>query len=126
MHRLYEKFVSWLLQEKFPQYAANASYIDWDIADEDDKLFLPVMKSDITLTYGGRTLIIDTKYYAHTMQTHTMYDSTSIISGNLYQIFTYVKNKDKAATGNVSGVLLYLKPARKLLRTMIIKSLAIK
>ena len=30
-------------------------------------------------------------------------------SHNLYQIFTYVKNKDKYNDGNVSGLLLYAK-----------------
>ena len=43
------------------------------------------------------------------MQTHTLFDSTTLISGNLYQIFTYVKNKDKSNSGNVSGMLLYAK-----------------
>lgn len=109
MHRLYEKFVLGYYKKEYPQYAVNASYIDWDIEDEDNKLFLPVMKSDITLTYKNKTLIIDTKYYGHSMQTNAMYNSTTFISYNLYQIFTYVKNKDKTATGNVSGVLLYAK-----------------
>jgi len=39
----------------------------------------------------------------------TLYNSQSIHSGNLYQIFTYVKNKDAHRSGNVSGVLLYAK-----------------
>lgn len=30
-------------------------------------------------------------------------------SGNLYQIFTYVKKLDTERTGNVSGMLLYAK-----------------
>ena len=30
-------------------------------------------------------------------------------SGNIYQIFTYVKNQDKGNTGNVAGILLYAK-----------------
>ncbi len=67
------------------------------------------MKSDITLTYGFKILIIDTKYYGHTMQSNPMFNSTKIISENLYQIFTYVKNKDIGNTGNVSGMLLYAK-----------------
>ena len=41
------------------------------------------------------------------MQSNPQFDGISLISGNLYQIFTYVKNKDKNCTGNVSGVLLY-------------------
>lgn len=44
-----------------------------------------------------------------TMQRNTRYDSTTIITGNLYEIFTYVKNKDFHGSGNVSGVLLYAK-----------------
>ena len=56
------------------------------------------MKSDITIEHNGKTLIIDTKFY-----------NRIIHSGNLYQIFTYVKNKDVSRSGNVSGVLLYAK-----------------
>ena len=37
------------------------------------------------------------------------YDSHTIHSNNLYQIFAYVKNKDVQNTGNVSGMLLYAK-----------------
>lgn len=107
MYRLYEKFVLSYYQTEFPQYAASAAYIDWNT--EDDKLFLPAMKSDITLSYENKVLIIDTKYYGHTLQHNAIFDSTSIISANLYQIFAYVKNKDKDSTGNVSGVLLYAK-----------------
>lgn len=106
MHRLYEKFVLGYFQREYPQYSACAAYIDWNVDDGDYGL-LPVMKSDVTLIKGDKTLIIDTKYYGHTMQYN--YDSYSIRSDNLYQIFTYVKNKDPVGSGNVSGVLLYAK-----------------
>jgi len=43
------------------------------------------------------------------MQTHKQYDSRSLHFSNLYQIFTYVKNKDVGNTGNVAGMLLYAK-----------------
>lgn len=46
---------------------------------------------------------------AQCKRTHAMFNSKSIISRNLYQIFTYVKNKDRNGSGNVSGVLLYAK-----------------
>ena len=53
-------------------------------------------------------LIIDAKYYTNMMQ--TKYDAHTLHSNNLYQIFTYVKNKD-ASFGDelhtVSGMLLY-------------------
>lgn len=109
MYRLYERFVLSYYQKEHPEYYPRAAYIDWDITEDADRLYLPIMKSDITLTYGNKTLIIDTKWYGHTMQTNSMYNSKTFISGNLYQIYTYVKNKDKYATGNIAGVLLYAK-----------------
>ena len=39
----------------------------------------------------------------------SQFDTYSIHSGNLYQIFTYVKNLDKDNSGNVAGALLYAK-----------------
>lgn len=54
-------------------------------------------------------LIIDAKYYAHTTQTR--FNKTTIHSANLYQIFTYVKNKQAEIgnSGTVLGLLLYAK-----------------
>lgn len=108
MHRLFEKFVLAYYRKHFPQFRASASHIDWNV-DEGLVQFLPVMKTDITLQYKGKTLIIDTKYYEHTMQRNSYYESRSFHSHNMYQIFTYVKNKDNLNSGNVSGVLLYAK-----------------
>ena len=67
------------------------------------------MQTDTTLSYKGISLIIDTKYYSRTMQSRVQYDTRTIHSNNLYQIFTYVKNMDVGRTGNVSGLLLYAK-----------------
>ncbi|NLG11130.1 MAG: 5-methylcytosine-specific restriction endonuclease system specificity protein McrC [Coriobacteriaceae bacterium] len=108
MYRLYERFVLEFYRLHFPQLGAASSQIEWNIDDGFDD-FLPVMKSDIMLSYQGKTLIIDTKYYSQTMQYNPLFDSRSIISQNLYQIFTYVKNKDPYASGDVSGLLLYAK-----------------
>jgi 5-methylcytosine-specific restriction enzyme subunit McrC len=106
MHRLFEKFVLEYYRKHYPEFNASASHIDWDV-DEGGIEFLPVMKTDITLTYGEKTLIIDTKYYQQTMQSNSYYNSKSYHSHNVYQIFTYVKNKDDTNSGHVSGVLLY-------------------
>lgn len=108
MHRLFERFVLGYFQRKYPNLKAGASNIDW-IVDDGFADFLPRMKTDITLRRGEETLIIDTKYYGHTMQKNPQFDKSTLISGHLYQIFTYVKNKDTNNTGNVSGVLLYAK-----------------
>lgn len=108
MHRLYEKFLLAYFKKEYPEYAPRASYIEWNV-DDGQKDFLPAMKSDITLTNRDKVLIIDAKYYSRTMQTHSMFNSSTIISGNLYQMFTYVKNKDHDGSGNVIGLILYAK-----------------
>ena len=107
MCHLYEKFILSFYKKEFPELHAAASQVAWDLDDEQDE-FLPIMQSDITLSKGEKVLIIDAKYYAHTMQ--TQYDVHTLHSGNLYQIFTYVKNRDSSygdAPHEVSGMLLY-------------------
>ena len=103
MCRLYEKFILEYYRKHYPQIKTAASQIGW-VLDDGISAMLPTMQSDIMLTFGNKTLIIDAKYYGHTMQ--TQYDVHTLHSNNLYQIFTYVKNK-AVAGGEVSGMLLY-------------------
>lgn len=68
------------------------------------------MQSDIHLQKNNTVLIIDAKYYSHTTQ--TQYDKHTLYSNNMYQIFTYVKNRDYNfgdEEHKVSGMLLYAK-----------------
>ncbi len=109
MHRLYEKFVLLYYKQHHPDYVPKAAYVEWVLWGDFDRTYLPTMKTDITLTSGNKRLIIDTKYYSHTMQVNSQHDSRTFVSGNMYQIFTYVKNSDIERTGNVAGVLLYAK-----------------
>jgi len=107
MHRLYEKFILEYYKREHKQLKTEASYIDWIV---DDNYLLPRMKSDITLTKEDKILIIDAKYYANTLQEY--YQTKKLHSANLYQIFTYVKNKQtkvKQDNQTVSGMLLYAK-----------------
>ena len=104
MCRLYEKFILEFYRKEHPELRASASQIPWDLDDGYGEM-LPVMQSDIMLEKGGKTLVIDAKYYAHTTQ--SQYDIHTLHSGNLYQVYTYIKNLDKNKTGNVSGMLLY-------------------
>ena len=109
MCRLYEKFILEYYRKQHPEITARASQIPWQLDDGFSDM-LPVMQSDITLSKGNRTLIIDAKYYAH--NTQVQYDVHTLHSGNLYQIFTYVKNKEVTygdAPHEVSGMLLYAK-----------------
>ncbi len=107
MCHLYEKFILEYYRREFPQLSASASQIPWAV-DDGITTMLPIMQSDIMLSYEDKVLIIDAKYYSHTTQ--TQYDTHTLHSHNLYQIFTYVKNKDSELTDVphvVSGMLLY-------------------
>lgn len=109
MHRLYEKFILEYYRREHPEITANASQIPWQL-DDDMGAMLPVMQTDIMLSKGDKTLIIDAKYYTHSTQ--RQYDKHTLHSGNLYQIFTYVKNKEAELADRpheVSGMLLYAK-----------------
>ena len=106
MCRLYEKFILEYYRKEHPEIKASASQIPWD-TDDGYREMLPVMQSDIMLKQDDKTLVIDAKYYSHTTQ--KQYDVNTLHSGNLYQIFTYVKNLDTDNTGNISGMLLYAK-----------------
>ena len=107
MNRLYEKFILEYYTKECPQVKATASQIPWAV-DDGIRTMLPVMQSDIMLTRGCDVLIIDAKYYTRTTQ--SVFDAHTLHSGNLYQIFTYVKNKDTEfgeKPHKVSGMLLY-------------------
>lgn len=108
--RLYEKFILEYYRKEFKnQLTANASQIPWQLDNEENSM-LPVMQSDIMLQRGERVLIIDAKYYEHSTQ--VQFDKHTLHSGNLYQIFTYVKNKEyelREKEHTVSGMLLYAK-----------------
>lgn len=109
MCRLYEKFILEYYSRHFPKLSVSAAQIPWAL---DDSLgtMLPVMQSDIHLQKDNTVLIIDAKYYSHTTQ--VQFDKHTLHSNNLYQIFTYVKNRHydfRNKPNVVSGMLLYAK-----------------
>lgn len=113
MNRLYEKFILNYFKKEHREVNASASQIKWQLDDDEDYL-LPRMQSDIMLEYGNKVLIIDAKYYGNVLQSY--YDVKTIHSGNLYQVFTYVKNKQlESENGEVSGMLLYAKTDEEIL-----------
>ena len=88
---------------------ADSPEIKWQL-DDDNTNQLPSMQSDIVLSKEGTYLIMDAKYYGSNMQSYM--DKRSIRSAHLYQIFTYVKNKETelqrlGIEHTVSGMLMY-------------------
>jgi 5-methylcytosine-specific restriction enzyme subunit McrC len=107
MHQLYERFVREYYRYHYPEFGAKASRVEWDLSEDSDRTYLPSMRSDTTLSYAGRTIIIDTKWYGKTMTAY--FGKASYHSGNMYQIYSYVGNAAKGISGNISGILLYAK-----------------
>lgn len=107
MCRLYEKFLLEYYRKEHPELTANASQIAWQLDDTENQM-LPRMQTDIMLSKNNNILIIDAKYYSH--MTQQQYGIHTLHSNNLYQIFTYVKNKEfelRNYEHTVSGMLLY-------------------
>ena len=110
MGRLYEKFILEYYRKEHPILHAQSGRINWALDTQNDAM-LPIMQSDVMLTHQDKVLILDAKYYASTTQSR--YDAHTIHSGNLYQIFTYVKNQAEKG-GEVSGLLLYARTDEKI------------
>lgn len=111
MARLFERFILAYYREHHTYLSeARAAQVKWDLTGENDEAMirlLPVMQTDVFLRLDEKVLILDAKYYGKTLQ--QQFDRRTLHSGNLYQIYTYVKNQDKGRTGNVAGMLIYAK-----------------
>jgi 5-methylcytosine-specific restriction enzyme subunit McrC len=110
MCRLFEKFILEYYRKEHPQTSAEAKQIGWDADRENSTMdILPILQTDVFLTLGQRSLIIDAKYYSHTMQ--AKFEKKKIHSANLNQIYVYMDNEDRkrAVRGSVDGMLLYAK-----------------
>ncbi len=108
---LFENFVKGYYRRHYSKLSPSSSPIDWNLDEPTDIRYLPKMRTDITLNNkkNNKILIIDTKFYNKIIAKNEFFDSEKYKSGNIYQIFSYVKNKDKNKTGKVSGMLLYAK-----------------
>lgn len=123
MARIFEDFVRNFYRTEQSDLAVLPLTIQWDgeAVSTTGTGRLPNMVTDIYLKGEGRRLIIDTKYYSHALQTG-LYGSDSFQSGNLYQLFAYLKNAaaDPAFTG-CEGMLLYPMNGTKLRETYLIQ-----
>ena len=114
MSHLYEKFILNYYIKEHPEIKTHAPQIDWQI-DEGLDFLLPKMQTDVTLEYENKILIIDAKFYSHNILQN--YGKDMHRTGNLYQIFAYVKNKQIEMRGKdmeVSGMLLYARTSESI------------
>jgi len=116
MRALYENFV----RNFYDRHARALGYakigatkVEWKVTwDETHETaaaatVLPEMRTDITLESPARKIIIDCKYTARALD-GGRHDGRKLLSGNLYQIFAYVKNQSRVSGWqNCEGLLLY-------------------
>ena len=85
MARLYEKFILEYYRKEHPELKVASSQIEWAL-DAPNSHLLPQMQSDIMLSRGTKTLIIDAKFYNQIMSP-SPYSANTLRSGHLYQMF---------------------------------------
>jgi len=109
MARLFENFILNFFKTERSDLDVRKERIYWVAESETDPelRLLPTMETDISIRSSSHTLIIDAKYYSQTLQSY--FDSKSIHSANLYQIFAYLKNLELRGgnDANAEGMLLY-------------------
>ncbi len=108
---LFESFVlNFYRHELPPSWNVNSSpIIHWQLVapNADALTLMPRMETDVCLCGHGRAIILDTKLYAQALKTNA-YGSPKLFSPNLYQIFTYLRQRSCApGWERAEGVLLY-------------------
>jgi len=103
---IYENFIKEYYRKHYPELNARSKKLY--LTDKPLTSYIPLMKTDITLEYENRMLIIDAKFYNKILKDNYLNVRCKTISNNnLYQILTYVDNQDPLKKGNVCGMLLY-------------------
>lgn len=109
MAHLFEKFVFRFYKIELPHLKPKGEHIEWNFHtdDPDNRSYIPLMKTDITLEGAVPKTIIDTKYYQETMREN--FDKETVKSENLYQLFSYLMNQEDGTeeVAKTKGILLY-------------------
>ncbi|GLC89783.1 5-methylcytosine restriction system specificity protein McrC [Lysinibacillus piscis] len=104
MARLFEDFVRQFYKQELRGFKVYRENITWQATGE-NLYYLPIMQTDISLENESRKIIVDTKYYQHTLSTY--YDAEKVKSVNLYQLYAYLANLIVPENKIVEGILLY-------------------
>lgn len=109
MAAVFEEFVRNFYRTEQSKFKVEPLTIAWDAVpiSVTGAGRLPSMRVDVFLRSAERRIIIDTKYYANALQSY--HGADSFHSGNMYQLFSYLKNAASADPGfaGAEGILLY-------------------
>jgi 5-methylcytosine-specific restriction enzyme subunit McrC len=112
MQLLFEKFVLNFYSIRQTNFKVNSERINWNAKSINNSRieYMPVMKTDISLTSKERKIVMDTKYYQEALMIN-QYSNLKFHSANLYQLYSYLKNLEHSPEPktniNASGILLY-------------------
>lgn len=112
MAALFERFVRNFYRHKYQLkesiYKVQAEQLQWAVTaiGTQAQAVLPTMKTDVSLTAASEKIVIDCKFYRKALKPH--YNKEKLISGNLYQLYTYVEHaRRQKPKRRVRGMLLY-------------------
>lgn len=108
MSALFEDFLRNFYRSEMPSFSVSGEIMSWlaEAENENDLSFLPVMKTDITLRSGNRTIVADAKFYRDALA-GGRYDP-KIRSAHLYQLSTYLSHtRAREPESELSGLLIY-------------------
>jgi 5-methylcytosine-specific restriction enzyme subunit McrC len=115
MSALFEEFLRSFYRLELPSHSVAAEIMPW-LAESDDDVslaYLPVMKTDLTLRSGSKTIVADAKYYKEVLA-GGRYDP-KVRSAHLYQLSTYLAHvRAKEPGRDLSGLLIYPTAGRSL------------
>lgn len=110
LEELFELFIYNFYKKETKNKVYYHKRMNWKFLNTNN--WLPSMEMDICIEDKEIIYIIDTKFYKKFYSVRTFedesYSSKKLISGNLYQIYTYIQNFETLK--NVNGILLYPKP----------------
>lgn len=111
MWRLFEEFATEFYRRELRAYRVTGQgrmgWHDLTASLERDGARIPGMVPDIVLEGPERRTILDAKYYQSPLTSH--HGRARVRSGNLYQLFAYLQNRQGArpAGPRHDGILLY-------------------
>ena len=117
---LFERFVRNFYRLTLKDYKVARETLDWH--DELGCSLVPVMQTDITIVERQppyRRLVVDTKYSATTLAAGP-HGVAKFKSGNLYQLYAYLRTQDQESDAHrhAQGMLLYPTTSHELDETM--------
>ncbi len=111
MWKVFEDFaLEFYRAEQSRFHVTGQRHVPWDRPLDDERPdydALPVMQSDITLVSDDRRIVLDTKFYQEPLSSH--HGARKLRSGNLYQLLTYLGNRQARLPEGPrhEGILLY-------------------